>query len=260
VARTILVAVTLSSIVSALVATSVTYFFVSREGSTEQAKTERSDVDLQIDRDRPNEAATAQTNAAQVKKNTSGQIDVPHIELDELIKLYMFPSGVSYNVLGWDIGSEPGTPISWEHAGIKDCDHGTGACRTGTVVITVNGKPAYTVLKRTVEPGRWTVTLMGSRAGIDFVSIDCNCLSRELDAQLGKMATKSEGGLEASSLKTCGDYQVRYELSRVTTLGKKPAFVLEGNSCGSTGFCETSFALHFSKKEAENAMASSCEE
>jgi len=40
-----------------------------------------------------------------------GKRDADHIELDELIQLYMLPAGVSYNVLGWETGSTRGTPI-----------------------------------------------------------------------------------------------------------------------------------------------------
>ena len=226
--RVILVAVVLSAVISTLVTTGVFYFVLWRGGaSIEQVKGEQV-----VRKQRLPKAA----NDAQ----TLGE-DADHIELDELIKLYMLPAGVSYTVLGWDTGSAPGTPISWEHVGTKECEayrekeFGTPYCRTGSVVITVYGKPTYTVLGKTVEPGRWEITMMGGMTvGAYYVSLDCNCLSRELAAPLGETASQTDG-LKVTSLRNCGYATYSSELFRVSSSGKQPAFVRETWSCGATG-------------------------
>ena len=125
----------------------------------------------------------------------SGSVPLPvaaqssssRIELSQLIQMYMLPDQVSYNVLPWDTGSSPGTPISWRHAGIKDCkaylakEFGTTFCRSGRVVVTIDGKPTHTILGKVIEPGKWEVMLMGSRAGASYVVFDSASLSQEIN-------------------------------------------------------------------------------
>lgn len=200
-------------------------------------------------------------DAHEAGKADADQIELgaDHIELDELIKLYMLPAGVSYT-LGWETGSEPGTPISWEHAGIKDCDDfherkfGTGGCRTGNVVITVNGQPTHTVLERTVEPGRWTITLMGPRAGITYISLESN-LGEQLP--LEEVVSKADGGIEITSLKDCGSLSDGSELLRVASSGKQPIFIQSTRSCGAA-LCTGWYVLAHHEKYAEALHANAC--
>jgi hypothetical protein len=171
------------------------------------------------------------------------------IAFDELIGLYLLPTGTPQNVLGWDTGSMPGTPISWEHDGVKDCEpyiekkYGSWACRTGTVVITIQGKPTHTVLARTVQPGRWKITLVGARAGAFYVMIDSNVLSGELGSGLLREAERKTGtGFKLNSIKKCGGVSSGSELMRITAPGKQSALISESWSCGSGG-CSVDYVL-----------------
>ncbi|MGA8691652.1 MAG: hypothetical protein WB662_17555 [Methyloceanibacter sp.] len=188
------------------------------------------------------------------------------MELEELVELYMLPEAAAYNVLSWDTGSNAGTPISWEHAGIKECDtylqreFGTMYCRTGSVVITIHGSPTHSVLGKTVEPARWKITLMGARAGIFYVSIDCVCLSNELPAPLDLLtqaATKTDHGFTVKSLRSCGDAMDSSQLFQITSLRMQPAFARATWSCGSAG-CGVDFVLTSTPQDAEKLMASGC--
>ena len=140
--------------------------------------------------------------------------------------------------------------------GLRSVSTGGVSCdvlRTGSVAITVNREPTHTVLGKIVEPGRWKVTLMGPRAGVFFVSIDCNCLSQELNASLGETAS----GLDVTSLKECGGPSYGSELLRVTSPGKQPAFIRSTWSCGSGG-CGQDFAMAYQPKDAEALFSSKC--
>lgn len=166
------------------------------------------------------------------------------VELTKLISMYMLPSGVRYNVLDWSTGSEPGTPIYWSHAGIKDCDRfalevGTekAFCRTGNVVVAVAGKPTYTTLNRVVEPGKWKVTLGGSRAGVDYIKIDADTLSGQLDSQiLVTAANSTKSGVRLRQISRCGSSQSSGAVTfSISAPGKRDALIRQWWSCGSGG-------------------------
>ncbi len=255
--RSTLIAVTLASIVSALVATTVTYFFLEPSGSTRNGKIESIDVEVGLESERPKEPAEVQTAAAPDKQKPKSRIIVPHIELDDFIKLFMLPAEASHNLLDWNTGNEPGTPISWEHEGIKTCEEfkqrasGPAFCRRGSVVITVNGEPTHTVLGRTVEPGRWTITLEGARGGYDSISLESN-LGEELP-----LDGASRAGIEITSLGDCGRLTDGHELLRLDAAGKQPIFMHTTRSCGAA-LCTGWYTLAYDEKRAEALHAQAC--
>lgn len=164
------------------------------------------------------------------------------IELSQLIQMYMLPKQATYNVLPWDTGSAPGTPITWQHAGIKDCptdvgkEFGSPFCRFGRVIVTVGGRPTHTVLGKVVEPGNWELVLVGARAGVSYVTIDSASLSQELSPDVLKAAvSKARNGIRISRIKSCGEASGGSEHFRVTMPGKASAFAREWWSCGSGG-------------------------
>ncbi len=173
----------------------------------------------------------------------AAQSSSSRIELSQLILMYMLPEQARYNVLPWDTGSTPGTPISWQHAGIKDCttylakEFGSPFCRSGRTVVTVGGKPTHTVLGRVIEPGNWQVILMGARAGVTYVVFDSDVLSQELSSDLLKDAvSKVRSGIQVSLIKSCGGPTGGSAHFRVTSPGKVSAFAREWWTCGSAGY------------------------
>jgi hypothetical protein len=189
-----------------------------------------------------------------------GQQSQPKIELDRLIRTYMTQQA-NY-VVPWDTGSEAGTPISWQHAGIKDCaptlqkELDTVFCRTGKVLITVQGKPTHTVLGKTVEPGHWNIVLAGPHAGIVYVIMESDVNSQELEAGPGLLqAAASKPGSAIAVRRTggCGDLSDGSAQFNVTAPGKATAFLRETWSCGSGG-CGIQSVLVPSKENAQDIM------
>jgi len=171
------------------------------------------------------------------------------IELSELIRTFMIPRGVSYNILGWDTGSEAETPISWQHAGLERCpayvikELGTQFCRTGQATVMVRGKPTHTVLGRVVEPGKWEIILKGPRSGVAFVTLGPGINSQQLGSGLLESASSNAAdGFQLSALKSCGVTTSGFRQFRVTALGKEAALAHEEWSCGSAG-CSISITL-----------------
>jgi hypothetical protein len=179
--------------------------------------------------------ALAVNYAAQAQQS-QGRID-----LARLILMYMVPQG-SNVITPWETGSLPGSPITWQHAGIKDCDKvieadlGVVYCRSGNVVVTVSGKPTHSILGKVVEPGRWKVTLAGGHAGIIYVVIDSDVLSQELSSgMLRTSASKSGSTIQVRRIKLCGSLTDGFEQLSVTAPGKAEAFAREWWTCGSGG-------------------------
>ena len=167
----------------------------------------------------------------------------PSIELYRLIQMYMIPKGFNHNVLEWDSGGAPETPISWQHAGIKDCDAfvlgkelNQPFCRIGKVVITIGGRPTHKILSRMVEPGQWNIVLAGARAGVSYVILDSNVLSHELSSGLLRIAVSQTGStIQVNRISACGSLTGGSEQLSVSAPGKETALVREWWTCGSAG-------------------------
>jgi len=187
------------------------------------------------------------------------------IDLANLIRLYMLPAGkFESSMLDWSTGSTQGTPIIWEHAGVKDCDpyhdkeFDAANCRTGHVVVTVNGKPTHTVLGKTVQPGRWKILLMGPRPGASDVEFDSDAISQDLGSGLLQATTAQQGSsLKLTSIKQCGSSSDGSNLFLVNSPQRQPAYVKETISCGTAG-CSVNFLLAFEQDEARRLMDSAC--
>jgi hypothetical protein len=171
-----------------------------------------------------------------IQNNAGSQLELSH-----LIKLFMLPREASYNILPWASGGDRGTPIEWNHAGIVECESWIERqfhqpfCRSGSVVVTVRGKPTHTVLGKTLEPGRWNIRLMGPHAGASLVEISSDVNSQELDPDLVTHALKV-GKADSLSLKSFGSCAEEYSEMFIASGGSyQPLPMTESRSCGSAG-------------------------
>jgi hypothetical protein len=169
--------------------------------------------------------------------------------------MYMVPSGANFTP-PWNTGSSPGTPISWQHAGIKDCEQFVGKeldvpfCRTGNVIITVGGHPTHKILGRVVEPGKWKIVLGGGRAGIVDVLLDSDVLSQELTSGLLRRSASMAGSpIRVSVISKCGSPIDGSEQLNITAPSKEAAIAREWWSCGSGG-CNIQITLQPVRKFA----------
>lgn len=189
------------------------------------------------------------------------QTTLSSIDLARLIQTFMLPKGVNYNVLEWSTGSTSGTPISWQHAGIKDCapfildrEIAQPFCRSGTVVITSAGKPTHTTLGRVLEPGRWNIILAGGRAGVSYIVLDSNVLSPELSSDLLRSAASKAGTiLQLRRLSVCGNSSGGSEQFNISASGRESAIIREWWTCGSAG-CNVKLTIAPAKEDGASLM------
>jgi hypothetical protein len=160
-------------------------------------------------------------------------------ELTDLVRLFV--DGVQYWA-DWQIGAEPGTPIAWTTEGKHDDPpEGLGStygsfARHGTVVLTVQGKPAYQQLKQIIVPGEWNIWLVGPNAGVTLVMIESEYGStQDLPIDISRML-RSAGfnvtlfkGLEERN--TTGNFIIYHVVSPAN--GK--AWLAESWSIGTAG-------------------------
>ena len=174
-------------------------------------------------------------------------------ELVDLIKVFMLPSSADYNLLPWRTGTEV-QAISWHHDGIRNCPqylrNNHSLCRNGSSIVHINGKAIPMVLKRRMGPAPWQITLRGSRAGVNVVSLDSNVLSHEIGTNFLEHAIKNNHVLKITHLHRCGEISGGKRLYRVSTPARKDAFVQEWWSCGSGG-CSADLTIFFVKEDAE---------
>lgn len=130
--------------------------------------------------------------------------------------------------------------IKWNHAGIVECEPWIERrfhqpfCRSGSVIVTVRGKPTHTVLGKTVEPDRWNIRLMGPHAGVSLVEISSDVNSQELDPDLLAHALKI-GRADSLSLKSVGSCEDHSEMFIASGASYQPLPMTESWSCGSAG-------------------------
>lgn len=182
------------------------------------------------------------------------------VELDDLITMFLLlalPENKDFKEMpDWRVAAEPGTPIRWTTSGIAEAPEymnkdGYYYQRRGTAVVTIGGKPTHTVLRQTVETGKWTVALFGPR-----------CCPMRVDlAPDGDFITSLQDELKAPRFKLkpflcdratepASSGYVAYEL---TTAGKKPAWIAENWSCGSGG-CSYGLSLYYDPEDARKQV------
>ena len=178
------------------------------------------------------------------------------LELSDLISMLMTKAG---HLLNWATGADKGTPILWHHDGIQDCapylskEHGLSFCRTGSVVITNRGKATHSVLGRTIEPGRWQITLLGGHAGVRRALISSERSSPEIRPELLEGAAAS---ISVQLIRKCG-ISAPTALFRLRSAGKENAYVIQTLSCGSGG-CSAQLTLMHDANEANELIQLSC--
>ncbi len=175
------------------------------------------------------------------------------MEMSKLIKTFLRPANSNY-ALGWDTGAEPGSPITWQTNSVASggmCGEGYPMCRTGSVVVTVDGKVTHKILEKNVRYGRWQVTMSGPHAGVFNVSISN-------DGSLGEEAINfARGVLEKSDIKytliKCPnepptDGNVVYQINAP---GKSPAWLIDGWTCGASN-CSSTISIVQSEEDIKN--------
>ena len=181
---------------------------------------------------RPDPRIAAPSNTTPPERRTASNT----MELAELLRALMTPSGAPDTLGDWTFGAQQGSPIRWETSGIKETSaaaqkDGYPYHRTGIVVITIDGKPTHEVLERSKAPGKWAITLLGPRAGYNKVTI-----STGNSPELGPLLAGVTSGLQIQHYRcksqSLGSGNAVY---RVQTDGMKPIWVDEQWSCGSAG-------------------------
>ena len=176
----------------------------------------------------------------------------PSIELSRLVSTFLVAKD-SDGAIAWSTGAEPTSPITWISSGIVDgteCHVEESFCRTGTAIATVNGKVTHEVLKQTTQPGKWNITLAGSRSGVSAVSIQSDVNSQEIEGDL--VPTLSSAEFKPSPVKCLneplGDGNVLYSIN---VPSKKMAWLLSGWSCGSAG-CSSTIEIYYNIEDTQN--------
>lgn len=197
--------------------------------------------------------------AALTREVSSGKRQVQSAELSSLLRLFMLPTNSFSSAIPWETGSKGELPITWKHAGLKDCDEDimrwstSSLCRAGEVVLTLQGKVTHTVLGFRLEPGRWTVTIVGDKGGGRYVLIDSTVHSGELEYSVLRSIDRQ---LSFKQIEKCGEAGGS-ALYRVAAAGKKPMFILENATCGTAG-CAINLTLGSSEDDMRGQMQSSC--
>jgi len=167
------------------------------------------------------------------------------IDLFKLISLFLIPASASYNVQSWFTGADPTSPIEWKTSGIEWNENRKAFIREGEVIITISGKPLYT-LQKYVEPSPWKITLIGAHAGISQLDISPQTSwNLDLELELRKNA--------AFNLYKCDPEQMASMGQRIYEINvpdKKTAWLYYEWSCGSGG-CGGNLRIFLFKKDAD---------
>jgi hypothetical protein len=180
------------------------------------------------------------------------------VELSKLVDTFLLPADADNN-LGWSVGSTPDSPIEWQTSGIDDgskCGVKEAFCRKGSAIVTVNGKITHEVLEKNIQPGKWIVTLAGSRNRVSNVSIQSDTNSEELEGEMSWVLTKSNMKLNEIKCpqepETVSDGSTLYE---IISANKKPAWLLSSWSCGNAG-CKVGFDIYYSLEDTQGLQCS----
>ena len=169
------------------------------------------------------------------------------IELSKLVNTFLLPPNSDH--LDWFVGATSGSPIKWKTSGIVDgteCDVEESFCRLGATVVTVNGKVTHKVLAQTVQPGKWLITLSGSRAGVSKVSIKSDVTSQELEElEVNIPSILAKAKMKLTPIKCLNEPATSGNvLYQVAAPNKKPAWLLNTWSCGSGG-CSSTIDIYY---------------
>lgn len=152
-----------------------------------------------------------------------------------LQKLINVPGGQ----LEWSVVSGQRDQVQWVNDGLQSCppavlrQFNQPFCRTGYVILGIDGTPTHRVLRRKLEPGRWKITLIGFRVGATHAIISSDVNSQELDSDLLRRIAK-RGDITLTELAKAGgetDRSRTYE----ATVNQHAASIVETYSCGSGG-------------------------
>jgi len=170
----------------------------------------------------------------------------PTIDLLDLMTLFMIPEAASYNVLPWETGAHSGSPIEWKTEGVERRGPAKADIRHGEAIVTIDGKPLCR-LRKYIEPAPWTVTLIGSNAGVDEIIMtpQTEC-AVDLEAQLRKRNI-SFGLYKCDPQPLAGSER---KIFSVKAASMNRAWLYIDVSCGSAG-CSCSFRLFLNERDAD---------
>lgn len=150
----------------------------------------------------------------------------------------------------WSTGTNEGLPITWETQGVSSITAGKFASeRVGTVVLTVRGEPAYKVLRKQVEPGKWQLRLLGAEYGYHAFELDEMEFTGATSAY-GNRFIAEQLGDNAKWILTCEPVRgLSGRKYRLSLPGKMESWLWETKSCGSGG-CSTSLKVFLLEGDA----------
>jgi hypothetical protein len=168
------------------------------------------------------------------------------IDFVDLMALFMIPNSASYNVLPWEVGAQPGSPIVWKALGIVRRQPSSGDIREGEAIVTINGSPLWR-LGKYMEPTPWVIRLIGSQAGVHRIEIapegECTV---PLEAQLRKRDISFDLVRCQSTLSSSEERKIY----SIDVPNRKRAWLYLNVSCGSGG-CSCSFIFFLNQREAD---------
>lgn len=170
-----------------------------------------------------------------------------HIELFDLIKIFLPDKSMDYNAYDWFTGTDDTVPINWK---TKDLEwRNNTAFRFGEAIVTINNE-YFECLGTKKEPCTWSIALQGSRAG--YTSFSINSVTHPdigiyvIDGLLHK------GDFVSTLLKSCdkdplsGFYFYKIEIS-----GKKDFWLKYEWSCGANGNCSIIIDCYTEQREID---------
>lgn len=167
------------------------------------------------------------------------------IELSKLVSTFLLSDDSDFG--SWFVGKTPDSPIKWKTSGLADgteCNVEDLFCRTGTAVVTINGKVTHKVLAQKARPGQWLITLSGPRAGVNQVTIESDVSSDSLD-EMDIPTILDKARIKLTPIKCFKEMASSGNvLYKITAPNKKPAWLLNEWSCGSGG-CTRSFSIYY---------------
>jgi hypothetical protein len=164
----------------------------------------------------------------------------PHIDLFDLLSMYMVPSHKLATHPGWTTGVEAGCPINWKTRGEWD-EKREAFVQKGEVLLEPQRR------SRCVEPVPWTITVSGARSmvsKVELARLTPWCLDIEEDFAKHKIE------FELYKCDPEGYASEGKRLYKIRTPGKKPAWFHYEWTSGSGG-CWATVRLLLSHKDAE---------
>lgn len=175
------------------------------------------------------------------------------IELSTLVKMYMIPATARYSAGNdWSAGNNRVSPIEW-HKPSSPNSSDASRRKFGEAIVTVDGHITHNTEQwNKPEVGKWRIELMGSPTNVFTVSIESDLMDHELNG-LDIKSTLEKSNINITTVKCFGEPATGgHRLHKISTINKKPAWLLERWSCGETYGCWRGFEIYYRDEDAKN--------